>query len=56
MTLGRMFLTLLLVLVAGECIYAAVSLGWNGDDHSSWRLLFLPAFGLLGAAWFAWPR
>ena len=56
MTLGRMFLTLLLVLVAGEFIYAAISLGWNGPGSYSWRFMFLPALGLLWGAWAVWPR
>ncbi len=56
MTLGRMFLTLLLVLMAGAFIYAAVSLGWKGAEYSSWRFMLLPALGLLGGAWFVWPR
>jgi hypothetical protein len=51
-----MFLTLLLVLVAGEFIYAAISSGWNGSGSSAWRFMVLPAFGLLWGAWAAWPR
>jgi hypothetical protein len=56
MTLGRMFLSLLLVLVAGEFIYAAISLGWGSAGSTGWRFMFLPAFFLLWGAWGAWPR
>jgi len=56
MTLGRMFLTLLLVLIAGGFAYAAVSVGWKSPEYSTWRFLLLPALGLLAGAWFTWPR
>jgi hypothetical protein len=55
-TLARMFLTLLLVLVAGEFIFTAISLGWSGPGSSAWRFMFVPALGLLWGAWAAWPR
>ncbi len=56
MTLGRMFLALFLALLGLGFFYAGVSLGWHGPGYEQWRLLFVPAVGLLLGAGLVWPR